>query len=511
MKKREISAGAEKVENIARRGCLQGEAANNGASGAEQEREAAERRVQAALDKEREKKEKAERKERRRRERAEGKESKNRTPGFGGWLAAVVSLSVAVLALGAIVTVGYFDLADSKSSLTESYRVAVYEFSENVESMSTGLSKARIADGAEMQRLLTGVLVHSELAERCLGQLPCDGQDAAALTQFFNRCSAYSRSLLAKLAAGGELTSQEERAVAYMYETCERIRGNTPALIESAQMSFVDELFAANGSFGKGMEKLGECVGELPADVAPLFGAQAPAAAADGRDIGEKEAFAAAEKYFSEYKPENMRIAGRTEGAMPCYVAEFSRGGVQCCAHVRAADGALAYFESDAPGKAENYTREDCSRIARRFLEQCGYEGLKCAFVSECGAEVCAEFAAEQGGVMLYADRILVKVCKEKGEVTGLEAMPYLKNHKEREIGAARLSAETVERNAAARMDEVFFVRPALLPQSGGELLCWEVRGTYGGAKYIAFVDASTGAEAEVYVVVGTGRGEKIV
>ena len=112
---------------------------------------------------------------------------------------------------------------------------------------------------------------------------------------------------------------------------------------------------------------------------------------------------------------------------------------------------------------------------------------------------------------MLYADRILVKICKEKGEVTGLEAMPYLKNHKEREIGAARLSAETVERNAAARMDEVFFVRPALLPQSGGELLCWEVRGTYGGAKYIAFVDASTGAEAEVYVVVGTGRGEKIV
>ena len=43
MKKREISAGAEKVENIARRGSLQGEAANNGASGAEQEREAAER------------------------------------------------------------------------------------------------------------------------------------------------------------------------------------------------------------------------------------------------------------------------------------------------------------------------------------------------------------------------------------------------------------------------------------------------------------------------------------
>ena len=164
MKKREISAGAEKVENIARRGSLQGEAANNGASGAEQEREAAERRVQAALDKEREKKEKAERKERRRRERAEGKESKNRTPGFGGWLAAVVSLSVAVLALGAIVTVGYFDLADSKTSLTESYRVAVYEFSENVESMSTGLSKARIADGAEMQRLLADVLVHSELA-----------------------------------------------------------------------------------------------------------------------------------------------------------------------------------------------------------------------------------------------------------------------------------------------------------------------------------------------------------
>ena len=45
---------------------------------------------------------------RRREERAQ------KTPGFGGWLAAVVSLSVAVLALGAIVTVGYFDLVNTK-------------------------------------------------------------------------------------------------------------------------------------------------------------------------------------------------------------------------------------------------------------------------------------------------------------------------------------------------------------------------------------------------------------
>lgn len=517
MKEKEnISAGAEKVEKIARaKKPLQSEAANGTSSLTEKEyreRERAERRVQEAIARREEKERAAQVRQDKKDHKKEKKQKqkKEHAPGFGGWLAAVVSLSVAVLALGAIVTVGYFDLSASKASITEGYRVSVYEFSEHVESMSTDLAKARVSSGSEMQKLLTDVLVRCELAEQSLEGLPCEGHDAEALSAFFNRSANYSRRLLRKLAAGGELTAQEEQAVEYMYETAERIREKTPALIEGAERCIADELFAAGGAFGSSFASLSESVGEVPAELADLFGgARAPEA--EGSEIGEEEAASRAQEYFSAYESENLRVSGKAEGNFPCYNIEFEAKGTQYYAQISARGGMLAYFESNAPGATCNYGGEDAVRIAERFLGECGYEGLRCVWLSESGAEACAEFAAEQDGVILYADRIIVKVCEDKGAVTGLEARDYLQNHRRRTVGSAGLSAEKVERNAARRMDEVETVRLALIPQSGEEMLCWEIRGSFGGRRYIAFVDASSGETAEVYVVVGTGRGEKVI
>ena len=145
---------------------------------------------------------------RRREERAQ------KTPGFGGWLAAVVSLSVAVLALGAIVTVGYFDLVNTKSVALHGYQANVYELSEQVEMLDADLAKVRIAQGNyETQKLLADMLVRSRLAERCVENLPVDSYAAAKLTAFFNRAGDYASALLHKVAAGGTLNAQEEEVI----------------------------------------------------------------------------------------------------------------------------------------------------------------------------------------------------------------------------------------------------------------------------------------------------------
>ena len=150
MKERERSAGADKIEQIARG---QSDAAARGQSDAafarreedaqvrreEAERAAAAARVEAARERKeasaaraaRAAEEEAARRMRaagRKEERAERRRSRREgRPGFGGWLAAVVSLSVAVLALGAILTVGYFDLDEARAQLTDGYRRAAYE------------------------------------------------------------------------------------------------------------------------------------------------------------------------------------------------------------------------------------------------------------------------------------------------------------------------------------------------------------------------------------------------
>ena len=442
-----------------------------------------------------------------------------RAPGFGGWLAAVVSLSVAVLALGAIVTVGYFDLMNTRTELSGGYQSSVYEFSELVENLDANLAKARIADGNyEIQKLLTDVLVQSELAEKCIESFPVEGQETENLTAFFNRTGDYSKSLLHKLAHGGSLTAEEREVIEYMYSTTEKIRAAMPELIESARLGSIEELFSEEGDFLKNFGTLREPTVEAPKSIedGPFSqGAKKRESKmlASEKALSEAQATERAKELFEGYKPANMRLAGKTESkSFAMYNFEFEDGkGKNYFAQITERGGHLALLDSFEACRNHNYDADACIRIAEKFLKKCGYDGLKPVWSSEAGTECTINFAYEQSGTIVYPDMIKVKVCEEKGAVTGLEAHSYLANHTERNIGSATVSASRVKANAEARMDEVQGVRKALIEVDGNEILTYEIAGEFGGRTYYAYIDAKTGDTAEIFVVTGTDRGKAIM
>ena len=170
--------------------------------------------------------------------RAERGDRRDRTPGFGGWITAVVSLSVMVLALGAVVTVGYFNLQNVRSSVSNGYTGSFYELMSFVDNMDTNLSKARVANGRyEQQKLLTNVVVESELCENCLESFPVSVEKTENLTSFINRVSDYSRSLLNKLAKGGKLSEEEGEVIQYMYETTNALKNKLNETVKRSTRS----------------------------------------------------------------------------------------------------------------------------------------------------------------------------------------------------------------------------------------------------------------------------------
>ena len=553
MKERERSAGADKIEQIARG---QSDAAGRGQSdaasarreeGAQARREEAERaaaaaRVEAAGERKeasaaraaRAAEEEAARRMRaagRKEERAERRRSRREgRSGFGGWLAAVVSLSVAVLALGAILTVGYFDLDEARAQLTDGYRRAAYELAERVEALDTSLAKARVAEGAALQRALTEVLVQCELAERDLESIPVDGVDAAPLAAFFGRTAGSSRRLLGKLAAGRALSAEEEAEVERLYGRAEELREGAAALSEGAA-AVGAEAFGAQSRFREGFDALsriaaegerpqppfgpqpqgkGASEGERPQ---PPFGPQpqgkgasegsllAAAPALSEREIGER-----AQSLFASYGCKDAVVVGRAERrGVACFEVEFSDGeGRPYTALLTERGGYLAFLDGHEDCSRLLFDRDACVEAARKFLDGCGYAGLVPVWAAEGGSECRVEFVPEEEGVLLYTDRVMVKVCRGRGEVTGLDARLYLRCHKERAFAEPAVAQETVEANAARRMD-LLGVRAALIPRAGRELLCWEVRGTAGGRLYYAYVDAATGETAEIRTVCADG------
>lgn len=498
----ESSSGADKVESIAR----------GGQTPQEQEAQAAARRIEEAQARRSAKEEKARRKEERRKEKESG-----RTPGFGGWLAAVISLSVAVLALGAIVTVGYFDLDAARSGMESGYRSAVYEFSELVESMDADLAKARVVSGNyEMQKLLTDILVESELAEKCIEDFPVEGHAAENLTAFINRVGSYARTLLYKLAAGGSLDAGEEEVIEYMYQTTQQLREALPALVKSADEGTVEEMLAADGDFAAGFEGLSAPTAEAPKSIqdGPFSqGANKRSSALleAAPALSEREATDRANGYFRDYGVKSLRMTGKTEGSPACYNFEFTdKAGREYYAQITRQGGYLLLLDAYKECEAHNYDAENCVDIATAFLEGCGYTSMRPVWASEAGTECCVSFVYEQDGVLCYPDMIKVKVCEDAGIVTGVEAHSYLYCHTERAAFEARVPQSRIEANAAARM-QLTSVRRAVIAADGREVFAYEVAGEYGGRQYFAYIDANTGETVDIFVVVGTDRGEMVM
>ena len=133
-----------------------------------------------------------------------------RAPGFGGWLAAVISLGVVTLALTAVVTMGAFDMAEMNAAMSSAYRGTLYELVGIMENADTDLSKVRISASPEQQsRLLTDLLLQARLAESSLERFPIPAEADAGVTTFINRTAAYSQGLLDKLRAGGTLSDAD--------------------------------------------------------------------------------------------------------------------------------------------------------------------------------------------------------------------------------------------------------------------------------------------------------------
>ena len=530
-KEYESSSGADKVEAIARgekekRGEAEDrrEEAGQGMTRLEEDKRreaaAAAARVAAAQERRAVKEEKLVAKEEKQaakeEKRAAKEERRRRQPGFGGWLAAVVSLSVAVLALGAIVTVGYFDLDAARTGMEGGYREAVYEFSEHVESLDADLAKARLASGNyEMQKLLSDILVESELAEKCIEYFPVEERDAEQLTAFFNRTGSCARTFLYKLAAGGSLDEGEEEAIEYMYRTVRQLCEATPALVRSAEEGALEELVSPQGDFAAAFGELSAPTAEAPKRIqqGPFLqagGLQEGAFLKDAPALSQREATARAEAYFRGHGVRQLHMTGKTEGRTPAYTFEFTdKAGREYSAQLSERGGYLLLLESYKACSAHNYDAENCIDIASAFLERCGYASVRPVWASEAGTDCCVTFVCEQEGVLCYPDRILVKVCEDAGTVTGVDARAYLANHAARELPEARLPQSRVEENAAARLADSS-VRPALIRTDGREVLCYEVTGEYGGRRYFAYIDADSGETLELRVVVGTDRGEVI-
>ncbi len=447
------------------------------------------------------------------------KNEKRHAPGFGGWLAAVISLGVVTLALGSMLTYGWINMDGMTADMATIHTESMYELNSIVDNLDTNLAKARVANTRNEQvKLLSNVAIESEMAETLLERLPVDTQFTQNVTSFVNKMGDSAQSMLYSVASGKKLTDSQIATIEHMYKTNLQLKQSINEL--TANCTGKEMLKAMRGkkdnlmlvSFGEMENNVVETPKEIhDGPFAENIKKVSAKNLAGLEEITCAQAEMLAAKYFESYKVSDVKCTGEvTAESLTCYNVTMQTKDGEMSAQLSKQGGKVVEFNSYKDCNDKNFSVERCVDIAQDFLKALGFKNMKAVWTSENGTTCNLNFAYEQNGVVIYPDMVKVKVCEERGIVTGMEGLAYVLNHTQRELGSAKISKS----EAKAVLNGGFEAegsRLCLIPVDGGEVLCYEFYGAYGGNDYYIYVDAATGNEVEVFTVIGTAQGKALM
>lgn len=439
------------------------------------------------------------------------KQKKDRAPGFGGWLAAVIALGVSTLALGTMLTFGWINMNGMQADMASDTTHSLYELNAIIDNLDSNLAKARVSSSAgDRTRIFTDIAIESELAESAIERLPVAGELTRSMTAFINKMGKSAQGMLVAVADGNNLSSSQKAGIEYMYE-CNRqlkefLNGLTGEMNEKDMMAAL----AGKGAMFKGFEGYVDPAVETPKEIydGPFAENTEKVSAKDIdglEEISQGRAEELCMQWFDGYGVQETKCTGEAvaEQLTVFNVRMTTEDGDEYFAQVSKAGGKLVMFDSYKDCSEHNFSAENCKTIAQNFLKTAGYDRMICVWESESGTTCDLNYVYEQNGAAVYPDMIKVKVCEERGIVTGLEALPYVLNHTERNIAEPALSKAQAEKKLGGML-ETESSRLAIIPKDGNEKLAYEFCGTYGGRKYYVYLDADTGTELDVFTVVGT-------
>ena len=221
-KKAELKAKREqlKAEKMARREALKNETAKEKAARlAEQKAQKMEARKEKQRHRAEIRKQKLADKRAKKTQRAKDRQkNKERNRGYGGWLAAVISLGVATLVLASVLTFTFLMPTETDSMLESTYRKSFYDTVEQIDNIDLNLSKALVtADSGALQSYLVDTAINSELAENDIQQLPLQDESKYYTTKLINQIGDYAKYLNKKIIAGEQLTEQDYNNLTELY------------------------------------------------------------------------------------------------------------------------------------------------------------------------------------------------------------------------------------------------------------------------------------------------------
>ncbi len=412
-------------------------------------------------------------------------------------------------------------------AMENSYNYSFYEFINYVDSMETYLAKSAISTSAEHgAETLTYVWREANLAGTYLSQIPISTEGLSNAAKFLNQVSDYSYSLSRKNINNEELSQEELDNLISMHEYSVQLKDALNELSNELNNGTISwkELTGKQGadlaqevsnlskdSFNSIEGTFHDYTGLIYDGAFSEHMTSRERRGLTGEDIDEEKAKEIAKKFIGEDKIKEITGNGLSEnGNIPSYDFSIKLNDDeenQMVISVSQKGGHVVYMNYNRDVEEEIISADEANERALKFLEANGYSNMKENYYLTQSGMITINYAYQQDGVICYPDLIKVKIALDDGEILGFESSGYLNCHTVREFAQNTISVDEARQKINKSL-ELTSERLAIIPtEYDTEIYCWEFQGKLGDNEFLVYINATTGKEEDILVIINTPNG----
>lgn len=435
---------------------------------------------------------------------------------------AAALVSLAVVAVGGVYY--YNQSREAKEELHNTYMRAFHDMGDYLNDIDVSLKKTLLAsDAGQMSSLSTQLYMQAEAAKACLAQMPVEDASFDNTSKFLSQVGDYANYLSRKVIDDDAVTEEEYQNLgdlsAYAEAVSEEFSNMESAIyegrmqIESLSVASPFVVHAAeNSDFADGMERVDSISQEYPSLIydgpfSDHIQTAEPVALMGKQEISRHTAESVVRLFLGEERASRVAYEGDGGGVMETYLFTGDDNGRNISMEVTKEGGMVLWMLDSREVKEQRLSVEQAMAAGEVFLSQRGYASMKSSYYEVSDNVATINYAYYTDNTVMYPDLIKVKIALDNGEIVGFESEGYLMCHKEREIPTNIIDEATARQKAGDHLS-VDSVSMAYIPlESQREVYCYELKGTLGKNNFLVYINAETGAEEKILMLVESENG----
>lgn len=438
-------------------------------------------------------------------------------------LSVILVMMVIIIGLGIY---AYKKQVQYRQASENSYNMAFYELVDYVGNVEKYLAKSLISNTPEHgAETLTHVWREANLAQSYLSQLPISTEELSNTERFLNQVSEYSYALSRKNIYNENLTQEDldnlkklhnysvelENTLNQLSNDMNDGRISWGELTKKGKVVFAQQVSnISKNSFDNIEENFHEYSGLIYDGAFSEHITKSEKKGLTGDDIDEEKAKKIISEFIGNDKIDEISSNGLSEnGDIPAY--DFSirikEKNDNISVSISKKGGHIILMNYNREVNSENISQEEANEIGKKYLEGKGFNNMKETYYIKQDGIVTINYAYEQENVIMYPDLIKVKVALDNGEILGIETTGYLNSHEERKLKKAKINKEEAKKNLNKNL-EIISEKMAVIPtEFKTEILCYEFKGKVDDTEFLVYINAETGREEDILVIVNTPNG----